>query len=542
MLHFLFKKIIKHLVIHLNVRISITTFAKQNNTTKMTTQKNITSALISVFDKAGLEPIVKALHQNNVTIYSTGGTESFIKDLGIPVVAVEDVTSYPSILGGRVKTLHPKVFGGILNRQDNPSDVEQMKEFNIPQLDLVIVDLYPFEKTVASGADEADIIEKIDIGGISLIRAAAKNFKDTVIVASVEDYTTFLDFYTQENGNTTLEQRRLLATKAFHVSSNYDTAIFNYFNTDETYYKESIANGQELRYGENPHQKGFFFGDFDKIFTKINGKELSYNNLLDVDAAVNLMAEFKNDNPTFAILKHNNACGIATRSNMKDAYVDALAGDPTSAFGGVLIANGNIDLATAKEIHDLFCEVVIAPSFDQEAIDLLEEKKNRRLLVQHEVDLPAKQVRTCLNGVLIQDKNNITDTKEILKTVTNTAPTTEEIEDLIFASKICKHTKSNTIVLAKNKQLCASGTGQTSRVDALRHAIEKATSFEIDLTGAVMASDAFFPFPDCVEIANKAGVTAVIQPGGSIKDELSINYCNDNSISMVFTGTRHFKH
>jgi phosphoribosylaminoimidazolecarboxamide formyltransferase/IMP cyclohydrolase len=542
MLHFLFKKIIKHVVIRLNVRISITTFAKQNNTTKMTTQKNITSALISVFDKAGLEPIVKALHQNNVTIYSTGGTESFIKDLGIPVVAVEDVTSYPSILGGRVKTLHPKVFGGILNRQDNPSDVEQMKEFNIPQLDLVIVDLYPFEKTVASGAEEADIIEKIDIGGISLIRAAAKNFKDTVIVASVEDYTTFLDFYTQENGNTTLEQRRLLATKAFHVSSNYDTAIFNYFNTDETYYKESLANGQALRYGENPHQKGFFFGDFDKMFTKLNGKELSYNNLLDVDAAVNLMAEFKNDNPTFAVLKHNNACGIATRSNMKDAYVDALAGDPTSAFGGVLIANGNIDLATAQEIHSLFCEVVIAPSFDQEAINLLEEKKNRILLVQKEVVLPSKQVRTCLNGVLIQDKNNITDTKENLKTVTNASPSAEEIEDLIFASKICKHTKSNTIVLAKNKQLCASGTGQTSRVDALRHAIEKATSFEFDLTGSVMASDAFFPFPDCVEIANKAGITAVIQPGGSIKDELSINYCNDNSISMVFTGTRHFKH
>ena len=520
----------------------MTTFAKENNTSKMTTQKNIASALISVFDKTGLEPIVKALHQKNVTIYSTGGTESFIKELGIPVVAVEDVTSYPSILGGRVKTLHPKVFGGILNRQDNPSDVEQMKEFNIPQLDLVIVDLYPFEKTVASGAEEADIIEKIDIGGISLIRAAAKNFKDTVIVASVEDYTTFLDFYTQENGNTTLEQRRLLATKAFHVSSNYDTAIFNYFNTDDTYYKESIANGQVLRYGENPHQKGFFFGDFDKMFTKINGKELSYNNLLDVDAAVNLMAEFKNDNPTFAILKHNNACGVATRATMKEAYVDALAGDPTSAFGGVLIANGNIDLATAKEIHDLFCEVVIAPSYDQEAIDLLEEKKNRRLLVQHEVDLPAKQVRTCLNGVLIQDKNNITDTKEVLKTVTNTSPSTEEIEDLIFASKICKHTKSNTIVLAKNKQLCASGTGQTSRVDALRHAIEKATSFEIDLTGSVMASDAFFPFPDCVEIANKAGITSVIQPGGSIKDELSIDYCNKNSVSMVFTGTRHFKH
>ncbi len=511
-----------------------------NNT--MNTTKTIQSALISVFDKTGLEPIVKALHQNNVTIYSTGGTEAFIKDLGIPVVAVEDVTSYPSILGGRVKTLHPKIFGGILNRQDNPSDVQQMEEYNIPQIDLVIVDLYPFEKTVASGASEADIIEKIDIGGISLIRAAAKNFKDTVIVPSVEEYALFLDFYTSEKGATTLEQRKLLATKAFHVSSNYDTAIFNYFNTDETYYKASIANGQALRYGENPHQKGFFFGDFDEIFTKLNGKELSYNNLLDVDAAVNLISEFKNDLPTFAILKHNNACGIATRPSMKEAYVDALAGDPTSAFGGVLIANGNIDLATAEEIHSLFCEVIIAPSFDDEAVALLKEKKNRIILVLHNVALPEKQVRTCLNGILIQEKDNVTDNKEHLTVVTKLAPTDAEINDLLFASKICKHTKSNTIVLAKNGQLCASGTGQTSRVDALRQAIEKAKSFNFDLKGAVMASDAFFPFPDCVEIADHAGITAVIQPGGSIKDELSTNYCNENNMAMVFTGTRHFKH
>ncbi|NHN26686.1 bifunctional phosphoribosylaminoimidazolecarboxamide formyltransferase/IMP cyclohydrolase [Flavobacterium jejuense] len=508
----------------------------------MSTTKKITAALISVFDKTGLEPIVKTLHQNHVTIYSTGGTEAFIKELGIPVVPVEEVTDYPSILGGRVKTLHPKVFGGILNRQDNTTDVAQMEEYNIPQIDLVIVDLYPFEKTVASGASEADIIEKIDIGGISLIRAAAKNFKDTVIVPSVEEYTSFLDFYTKENGATTIEQRKLLATKAFHVSSHYDTAIFNYFNTDETYLKTSIANGETLRYGENPHQKGFFFGDFDAMFTKLNGKALSYNNLLDVDAAVTLMNEFKNDAPTFAILKHNNACGIATRDTMKEAYLDALAGDPTSAFGGVLIANGNIDLATAEEIHNLFCEVVIAPSFDKNAIDLLEEKKNRILLVINDVDLPTKQIRTCLNGMLVQDKDNITDTKQHLKNVTHTNPTEEEIEDLIFASKICKNTKSNTIVLAKNKQLCASGTGQTSRVDALKQAIEKATTFEFDLTGAVMASDAFFPFPDCVEIANKAGITSVIQPGGSIKDELSIAYCNENNVSMVFTGTRHFKH
>ena len=513
---------------------------KQHNI--MNTTKKIASALISVFDKTGLEPIVKALHQNNVTIYSTGGTETFIKSFGIPVVAVEDITSFPEILGGRVKTLHPKIFGGILNRQDHSGDVQQMQEFNIPQIDLVIVDLYPFEKTVASGASEADINEKIDIGGISLIRAAAKNFKDTVIVPSVEEYASFLNFYTENNGATTLENRRLLATKAFHVSSHYDGAIFNYFNTDETYLKTSVANGQILRYGENPHQKGFFFGDFDQMFTKVHGKELSYNNLLDVDAAVNLMNEFKGNEPTFAILKHNNACGLASRSTMKQAYLDALAADPTSAFGGVLIANGKIDLATAEEINKLFCEVVIAPAYDQEAIDLLEEKKNRIILIINEVELPQKNVRTCLNGVLVQDKDNVTDSKSHLKTVTNSAPTADEIEDLLFASKICKHTKSNTIVFAKNKQLCASGTGQTSRVDALKQAIEKATSFEFDLTGAVMASDAFFPFPDCVEIANKAGITAVIQPGGSIKDELSINYCNDNNMAMVFTGIRHFKH
>ena len=508
----------------------------------MNTTKTIQSALISVFDKTGLEPIVKQLHQQNAILYSTGGTEEFIKNLGIPVVPVEEVTSYPSILGGRVKTLHPKVFGGILNRQDNPSDVEEMKAFEIPQLDLVIVDLYPFEKTVASGASETAIIEKIDIGGISLIRAAAKNFKDTVIVASVNEYAYLLELISTQNGATTLEQRRLLATKAFHVSSNYDTAIFTYFNTDETIYKASIADGQVLRYGENPHQKGFFFGDFEGMFTKLHGKELSYNNLLDIDAAVNLILEFKHNDPTFAILKHNNACGIATRSTMQEAYLAALAGDPTSAFGGVLIANGRIDEATAKEINHLFCEVVIAPAYDDKALALLEEKKNRIILVQHDVDLPNKQVRTCLNGLLVQDKNNLTDNKEGLKTVTLTTPTHQEIEDLLFASKICKNTKSNTIVFAKNGQLLASGTGQTSRVDALKQAIEKATSFGFDLKGAVMASDAFFPFPDCVEIAHDSGITAVIQPGGSIKDKLSIHYCNENKIAMVFTGTRHFKH
>jgi len=508
----------------------------------MNTTKTIQSALISVFDKDGLEPIVKQLHANQVTIYSTGGTETFIKDLGIPVVAVEDVTSYPSILGGRVKTLHPKIFGGILNRQDHEGDVAQMKEFEIPQIDLVIVDLYPFEKTVASGASEADIIEKIDIGGISLIRAAAKNFKDTVIVASVNEYAAFLEMIVNHKGATTLEQRRWLATKAFHVSSHYDSAIFNYFNTEETILKTSLDNGQELRYGENPHQKGFFFGDFDQIFQKLHGKELSYNNLLDVDAAVNLMGEFKGEQPTFAILKHNNACGVAQMSTMKEAYLAALAGDPTSAFGGVLIANGNIDVATAMEINSLFCEVVIAPSYDDKAIEILKEKKNRIVLIQKDLELPKKQVRTCLNGILLQEKDLITDNKEHLTNVTTTTPSQEEIEDLLFASKICKHTKSNTIVLTKNRQLCASGTGQTSRVDALKQAIEKAQAFQFDLQGAVMASDAFFPFPDCVEIAHNAGISAVIQPGGSIKDELSIDYCNKNNVSMVFTGIRHFKH
>ena len=508
----------------------------------MSTTKTIQSALISVFSKEGLEPIVRQLNSQNVTLYSTGGTEDFIKNLGIPVIPVEDVTSYPSILGGRVKTLHPKVFGGILNRQDNESDVQQMKEFEIPQIDLVIVDLYPFEKTVASGASEADIIEKIDIGGISLIRAAAKNFKDTVIVSSVDQYSLLLDLITSQNGATTLENRKLLATKAFHVSSHYDGAIFNYFNTDDTIYKESIADGQVLRYGENPHQKGFFFGDFVAMFQKVHGKELSYNNLLDVDAAVNLINEFKNDGPTFAILKHNNACGLATRTTISEAYNAALACDPTSAFGGVLISNTKIDVATATEINKLFCEVVIAPAYDDDATTILQEKKNRIILIQNELELPNKQVRTCLNGLLIQERNNITDNKEALTTVTTTTPTEQEVQDLIFASKICKNTKSNTIVFAKNGTLIASGTGQTSRVDALVQAIDKAKTFGFDLKGASMASDAFFPFPDCVALAKEAGITAVIQPGGSIKDQLSIDYCNENKLAMVFTGTRHFKH
>jgi len=510
----------------------------------MSNNKTIKSALISVFSKDGLEPIVKQLSAQGVTIYSTGGTQKFINDLGIAVVPAEEITSYPSILGGRVKTLHPKIFGGILNRQDNAQDVAELVEFEIPQIDAVIVDLYPFEKTVASGASEQDIIEKIDIGGISLIRAAAKNFKDVICVSSVGDYSEFLDLITENNGSISLEDRKRFASKSFNVSSHYDSAIFNYFNKnhDEPVLKISETNGKVLRYGENPHQKGFFFGNFDDIFTKLHGKELSYNNLLDVDAAVNLMNEFKNDAPTFAILKHNNACGLAQRETLSQAYTDALAGDPVSAFGGVLISNTEIDKATAEDIHTLFCEVVIAPSFSAEALEIIKGKKNRILLILKDIELPQSTVRTCLNGVLVQEKDNITDAISQLSNATNSKPSESEIEDLIFASKICKHTKSNTIVLAKNKQLCASGTGQTSRVDALNQAIHKAQSFNFDLKGAAMASDAFFPFPDCVEIADNAGITSVIQPGGSIKDQLSIDYCNAHNIAMVFTGTRHFKH
>ena len=508
----------------------------------MSTSKTIKSALISVFHKDGLEPIVKKLNELNVTIYSTGGTERFIKDLGINVIPVDEVTSYPSILGGRVKTLHPKVFGGILNRQDNESDVAELAEYNIPQIDLVIVDLYPFEKTVASGASEQDIVEKIDIGGISLIRAAAKNFKDTFIVSSMDQYDDFLNIISENNGETSISTRKKFAAKAFNISSHYDTAIFNYFNEDEVVYKASEQTSKVLRYGENPHQKGYFFGDLEAMFDKLHGKELSYNNLLDVDAAVNLIEEFKGEAPTFAILKHNNACGFAQRDTIKQAYVDALAGDPVSAFGGILIANTEIDAETATEIHSLFCEVVIAPSFSEEALSILKGKKNRIILIQKEVELPSTTVRTCLNGSLVQDKDNITDKLEDLTYVTNNKPSQSELDDLLFASKLCKNTKSNTIILVKNKQLLAGGTGQTSRVDALNQAIEKANSFGFDLKNSVMASDAFFPFPDCVEIADKAGIKSVIQPGGSIKDQLSIDYCNDHNLSMVMTGTRHFKH
>jgi phosphoribosylaminoimidazolecarboxamide formyltransferase/IMP cyclohydrolase len=503
---------------------------------------HIKSALISVFDKNGLAPIAKKLHSLGIKIYSTGGTESFLKKLDIPVIKVEDITSYPSILGGRVKTLHPKIFGGILNRSENKNDLADIKEYNIPNIDLVIVDLYPFEKTVNSGESEENIIEKIDIGGISLIRAAAKNFKGVMCVSSKDDYEYFLSKLTENSGKINKSLRREFAAKAFNVSSHYDTAIFNYFNSGIDVYKSSFQNGRVLRYGENPHQKGIFYGNFDSIFNQENGKELSYNNFLDIDAAVNLMNEFVEDLPTFAILKHNNACGLATRNSLIEAYKDALAGDSISAFGGVLISNQPIDFSTAEEINKLFCEVVIAPSYDKKALKLLSSKKNRIILTKKNTKLSNDSVRTCLNGILHQNKDNITDSESNFKTCTIKQPSEKEIQDLIFASKICKHTKSNTIVLVKDKQLISSGTGQTSRVDALKQAIDKSTNFSFDLNGSVMASDAFFPFPDCVEIAHKQGVSSVIQPGGSIKDHLSIDYCNKNNLSMVLTGIRHFKH
>jgi len=503
--------------------------------------KKIKKALISVYYKDNLEPIIHLLNELGVKIYSTGGTQEFIEKLGVGVTPVESLTSYPSILGGRVKTLHPKIFGGILSRRELQSDIDQLEEYEIPEIDLVIVDLYPFEETISSGAAEPAIIEKIDIGGISLIRAAAKNFQDVVIIPSKKEYESLLTILTRGKGYSTLAQRKTLAGKAFNVSSHYDTAIFNFFNGDkDTSFKQSIQQSKELRYGENPHQKGVFYGDLDELFTQLGGKELSYNNLLDIDAAVNLIAEFKDT--TFAILKHNNACGLASRPHLIDAWKDALAGDPTSAFGGILITNTPIDLETAEEITKLFYEVVIAPAYEPKALDLLKLKTKRIILQQKVVKFNSKSFRTLLNGVIAQDKDLKTETQNDMQTITKIAPTASEKRDLEFANKIVKHTKSNTIVLAKNKQLLASGVGQTSRVDALNQAILKAASFGFSLKGAVMASDAFFPFPDCVEIADKSGITAVIQPGGSIKDKESIDYCDNHGMSMVMTGTRHFKH
>ena len=508
--------------------------------------KKIKNALISVYYKDNLEPIVRNLNSLGVKIYSTGGTQEFIETLGIAVTPVESLTSYPSILGGRVKTLHPKVFGGILSRRGLQSDTDQLEEYEIPEIDLVIVDLYPFEETLKSGACESAIIEKIDIGGISLIRAAAKNYQDVIIIPSKNEYEHLATILTAGKGYSTLDQRKMLAGAAFNISSHYDTAIFNFFNGEKsTAFKQSFSYPNVLRYGENPHQKGVFYGNLDEIFTQFGGKELSYNNLLDIDAAVNLIAEFPaspGENCTFAILKHNNACGLASRPQLIDAWKDALAGDPTSAFGGVLITNSKIDLATAEEIDKLFYEVIIAPAYETKALELLKLKAKRIILLQKALTFPAKSFRSLLNGVITQDKDLKTDTQKDMQIITKIAPTAKEMNDLEFSNKIVKHTKSNTIVLAKNDQLLASGVGQTSRVDALKQAILKAESFGFNLKGAVMASDAFFPFPDCVEIAGNAGITAVIQPGGSIKDKESVNYCDNNGMSMVKTGTRHFKH
>jgi phosphoribosylaminoimidazolecarboxamide formyltransferase/IMP cyclohydrolase len=502
--------------------------------------KVMQNALVSVFDKEGLEPIVKQLQKSGITIYSTGGTQKYIESLGIEVIPVEDLTSYPSILGGRVKTLHPRVFGGILGRRDLASDVAEFEKHEIPPIDLVIVDLYPFEQTVASGAPENEVIEKIDIGGISLIRAASKNYKYVTIIPSKQEYPLLLDILTNQKGHSTIEQRKELAKRGFEVSSHYDTQIHAYFSDEEPTFSRTIHGAKQLRYGENPHQKGTFYGDLDTVFTQLHGKELSYNNLLDIDAAINLISEF--NDTTFVIIKHNNACGLASRPKLIDAWKDALAGDPVSAFGGILITNTRVDAETAKEIDKLFFEVLIAPEFNNDALEVLKQKKNRMLLQSHLFKFPEKNFRSLLNGVVEQDRDWKTDNIADMKVVTRVAPTEAEKTDLEFANKIVKHIKSNTIVLAKNKQLLAAGTGQTSRVDALKQGIEKAKSFGFDLNGAVMASDAFFPFPDCVEIAHKVGIHAVVQPGGSINDKLSIAYCDDNKMAMVTTGTRHFKH
>ncbi len=504
--------------------------------------KNIKTALISVYHKDGLDEILSLLHNDGVKFLSTGGTQTFIESLGYPCDAVEDLTGYPSILGGRVKTLHPKVFGGILNRREHEGDKAQIAQYEIPEIDLVIVDLYPFVDTVASGASNADIIEKIDIGGISLIRAAAKNYNDVIIVASKGQYSPLAEMLRRNGAKSSLDERRWFAKEAFAVSSAYDSSIFNYFDLDggPSALRVAIDGAKTMRYGENPHQKGFFFGDFEKMFTQLHGKEISYNNLLDIDAAVTLISEFAD--PTFAVLKHNNACGVATRATILDAWKDALAGDPVSAFGGVLVTNGTIDEATAEEINKIFFEVVIAPAYTDDALKVLQQKKNRIILVQNEPLSTKMSFRSCLNGALGQERDLKIETPDELKCVTNRALIGEQITDLLFANKIVKNSKSNAIVLAKNGQLYASGVGQTSRVDALRQAIAKAQSFGFDLKGAVMASDAFFPFPDCVEIAYEAGIEAVVHPGGSIRDQESVDFCNAHDMAMAVTGFRHFKH
>lgn len=507
--------------------------------------KTIHNCLISMYNKDGILPLLSVLKSLNISIYATGGTYEYIMSSGIGnnLVKVEDITSYPSILGGRVKTLHPKIFGGILNRRELENDKADVAKYDIPSIDLVIVDLYPFEKTVAANCSDDEIIEKIDIGGISLIRAAAKNFNDVVIISSVEQIPELVSVLTENNGATPLEYRKLMATKAFNVSSHYDTAIFNYFNKDNAVdcFKTSSVNSKHLRYGENPHQKGSFYGNLDDLFTQLHGKEISYNNLVDIDSGLRLMSDF--NSPAVAIIKHTNVCGFALRQDLLTAWRDALAGDPVSAFGGVIVINGKVNsIDLANEINELFFEILIADDFSEEALQILFSKKNRIILKLKKRDFSSKTFKSILNGVLVQDTDNVTDSVADFQYVTEERPTAAECDDLVFANILVKHTKSNAIVLAKNGQLLGSGTGQTSRVDALKQAIAKAKSFNFELKGAVMASDAFFPFSDCVEIAHAEGIDAIIQPGGSIRDKDSIDYCNNNGMRMVFTGHRHFKH
>jgi phosphoribosylaminoimidazolecarboxamide formyltransferase/IMP cyclohydrolase len=495
--------------------------------------KKISSALISVYYKEGLEPILDLLKKHDVKIYSTGGTQTFIENLNMKVTPVEEATGFPSILGGRVKTLHPAIFGGILHRRDNSQDLEEINKFNIPPIDLIIVDLYPFEETLKNNGSEEEIIEKIDIGGVSLIRAAAKNYNDTLIVANKNLYQLLSEQLSYNEVKTSIETRKSFAEQAFLTTSTYDTAIYNYFAGKKNY---------ELRYGENPHQQATFTGNLEKLFTKHQGKELSYNNLLDIDAALSLVLDFPKTEPVFAIIKHNNACGMAIRPTLKQAYLDALAGDPVSAFGGILCCNTEVDEATAEEMDKLFFEIVIAPAYSDQAIQILQSKKNRIILATNDTSMPNQMTRTILNGVLTQDRDSKTETFSDLKVITNKQPNEAEKRDMVVANILVKHTKSNAIILVKNNQLLASGTGQTSRVDALNQAIHKAKHLGFNLNGAVMSSDAFFPFPDCVEIAHNEGINAVIQPGGSIKDALSVDYCNANNMAMVMTGNRHFKH
>ena len=504
--------------------------------------KQIKTALISVYHKDNLNEVIHLLNNFGVKIFSTGGTLKFIEDCGVEAEPVEELTGYPSILGGRVKTLHPKIFGGLLARRNNENDLFQLEEYKIPEIDLVIVDLYPFEETVASGASEQEIIEKIDIGGVSLIRAAAKNFRDVLVVSSRNQYKTLIDLLDTNNGSTTIDQRREFALEAFNMTSHYDTAIFSYFASESSpvAFKQSIQGVKVLRYGENPHQKGMFYGDFNALFQQLHGKEVSYNNLLDIDAAINLIAEF--EEPTIGILKHNNACGLASRKTLTQAWIDALAGDPVSAFGGVIISNRPIDAETANEMDKLFFEVIIAPNYSEDALKTITSKKNRIVLLSKKSEFHNMQFRSILNGALAQDRDSKTESVEDMKPVTLVTPSDDQYADLVFANKIVKHSKSNTIVLAKNRQLIASGVGETSRVDALKHAIEKAKSFGFNLKDAVMASDAFFPFADSIEIADKEGICAVVQPGGSVRDQETIDYCNNHNIAMVFTGVRHFKH